>query len=81
MLTRIESGQAKCHCPTLMVQIFPSLKIAMGNNSLQTAIASSLSANFSLKLGLDSNPRTMQVGSTGSHGEAGSRRIVTSIRE
>jgi hypothetical protein len=40
----------------------------------------SLSANFSLKLGLDSNPRTMQVGLTDSHRESGFRHIVTSIQ-
>lgn len=40
----MESDQAKCRCSTLMVQILPRLKSAMGNNDLQTAIASSLSA-------------------------------------
>jgi hypothetical protein len=33
----------------------------MGNSGLKLEIGSSLSANFSLKPGLDTNPRTLQA--------------------
>ena len=57
----------------LMVRIFRSFKKPLRNSTLPRGIASSLSANFSLKLELDLNPRNMQVGSTASHREAGRR--------
>lgn len=49
-----------------VVQIFAALRKALLNSALQRPVDSSLSANFSLKLGLDLDPKNVRVRSAAS---------------